>query len=47
MFLYDEHFNNEFIENLKDKIINKSLEGIDKLEKIFRDINQIDAINFL
>ncbi|PRM87139.1 hypothetical protein CJ669_09090 [Aliarcobacter cryaerophilus] len=45
MFLYDEHFNNEFIENLKDKIINKSLEGIDKLEKIFRDINQIDDVD--
>ncbi len=45
MFFYDEHFDNELIETLKYKIKKNKLDNIEKLEKIFEDINQIDDID--
>jgi isopentenyldiphosphate isomerase len=44
LFLYDEHFDDEKIEIIKKKIKKKQLEKIEKLEKIFQDINQKDDI---
>ena len=45
MFLYDEHHNSFFVQDVKQKIENGKLENIKKLEKIFEDVNQIDDVD--
>jgi len=45
MFLYDEHYNNSFIQDVKLNIENDEVENIKKLEKIFEDVNQIDDVD--
>lgn len=45
LFLYDEHFDNSNVLELKTKIKESKLDSISKLEKIFKDMNQKDDID--
>jgi 8-oxo-dGTP pyrophosphatase MutT (NUDIX family) len=47
VFLYDEHFDSEAIQLLQKKIKKNMLDSIEKLEKIFKDVNQIDDIDLI